>query len=104
MFTFLYILPASDMSVENLQYLSSEQALADLAQFITFAKDKYQLPNNKWIAIGGSYSGGSVIVKHVKGSEECLLGCLLGQKHSLSIFGVILFVKLQNDPHFYFIF
>ncbi|KAL8619522.1 hypothetical protein ACOMHN_011873 [Nucella lapillus] len=49
--------PTADMSVDNLQFLSSEQALADLAQFITFAKDKYKLPKNKWIAIGGSYSG-----------------------------------------------
>lgn len=50
--------PISDMSVDNMQFLSSEQALADLAAFITFAKDKYNLPDNKWIAFGGSYPGG----------------------------------------------
>lgn len=49
--------PTSDMTVENLKYLSSEQALADLAAFIIFAKVKYNVPNNKWLAIGGSYSG-----------------------------------------------
>ncbi|XP_070172924.1 putative serine protease K12H4.7 isoform X2 [Littorina saxatilis] len=49
--------PTVDMSVENLQFLSSEQALADLAHFIVFAQEKYKLPDNKWIAIGGSYSG-----------------------------------------------
>ena len=32
--------------------------------------------------------------KHIKGSEERYL---LGQKQSLQIFGVIPFVKLQND-------
>ena len=32
--------------------------------------------------------------KHAKGSKE---RCLLGQKHNLQTFGVILFVKLQND-------
>ncbi|XP_076453998.1 putative serine protease K12H4.7 [Babylonia areolata] len=49
--------PTDDMSVDNLQYLNSEQALADLAQFITFAQNKYKLTGSKWIAIGGSYSG-----------------------------------------------
>ena len=34
--------------------------------------------------------------KHIKGSKERYL-LLLGQKHSLQIFGVIPFVKLQND-------
>ena len=45
------------MSTDNLQFLSSEQALADLASFIGFAKEKYGLKDNKWIAFGGSYSG-----------------------------------------------
>nr|KAG5697556.1 hypothetical protein BaRGS_019777 [Batillaria attramentaria] len=44
--------PTSDMTVDNLRYLSSEQALADLAAFISFAKVKYNVPNNKWVAIG----------------------------------------------------
>lgn len=45
------------MSVANLEYLSSEQALADLAAFITFKKNTMSLKNNKWIAFGGSYPG-----------------------------------------------
>lgn len=46
------------MSTENLMYLSSEQALADLAYFIANMNDKYNLnANQKWIAFGGSYSG-----------------------------------------------
>ena len=31
---------------------------------------------------------------HKKGSKECYL---LEQKHTLQIFGVILFIKLQNN-------
>ncbi len=46
-----------NMSVENMQYLSSEQALADLASFITFKKSTMSLNSNKWIAFGGSYPG-----------------------------------------------
>lgn len=49
--------PTSDLSTENLVYLSSEQALADLASFITAMNEKYQLDASKWIAFGGSYPG-----------------------------------------------
>lgn len=49
--------PTSDLSVENLSYLSSEQALADLAYFITYIRDKYKLIPNKLITLGGSYPG-----------------------------------------------
>lgn len=39
-------------------YLSSEQALADLAYFIEAMTVKYEIPDGtKWIAFGGSYSG-----------------------------------------------
>lgn len=41
-----------------MRYLSSEQALADIAVFHDFIVNKYQLTkNNKWISFGGSYSG-----------------------------------------------
>lgn len=47
-----------DMSVKNLQYLSSSQALADLANFINAMNDKYKLKKStRWIAFGGSYPG-----------------------------------------------
>nr|XP_012146029.1 PREDICTED: putative serine protease K12H4.7 isoform X2 [Megachile rotundata] len=50
--------PTSDLSVKNLMYLSSEQALADLAYFVQTVNTMYKLPNNtKWIAFGGSYAG-----------------------------------------------
>ncbi|XP_044750405.1 putative serine protease K12H4.7 [Coccinella septempunctata] len=48
--------PTEDISVKNLVYLSSEQALADLATFITKMTDELKL-TGKWIAFGGSYPG-----------------------------------------------
>ncbi|XP_070499827.1 putative serine protease F56F10.1 [Chironomus tepperi] len=49
--------PTPDLSTENLRFLSSEQALADLAYFIKRMNEKYNLTSNKWIAFGGSYPG-----------------------------------------------
>ncbi|XP_046667606.1 putative serine protease K12H4.7 isoform X2 [Homalodisca vitripennis] len=50
--------PTMDTSVKNLYYLSSEQALADLAYFIQAMNSQYKLPTNtKWITFGGSYPG-----------------------------------------------
>jgi len=49
--------PTPDMSVKNLAYLSSEQALADIAKFISAMNEKYNLHDSKWIAFGGSYPG-----------------------------------------------
>ena len=47
----------SDASNDNLVYLSSEQALADISNFIVNVTDKYNLHGRKWIVFGGSYSG-----------------------------------------------
>ncbi|XP_043261657.1 putative serine protease K12H4.7 isoform X1 [Colletes gigas] len=50
--------PTQDLSVKNLVYLTSEQALADLAYFTKSMNNDYKLPNStKWIAFGGSYAG-----------------------------------------------
>lgn len=50
--------PTEDLSIKNLQYLSSYQALADLAAFINAMNDKFKLKKNvRWIAFGGSYPG-----------------------------------------------
>ncbi|XP_044147738.1 putative serine protease K12H4.7 [Bufo gargarizans] len=49
--------PTKDMSLENLRYLSSQQALADLAHFQTVMTDKLALGDRKWIVFGGSYPG-----------------------------------------------
>ncbi|XP_032660421.2 thymus-specific serine protease-like [Chelonoidis abingdonii] len=42
----------------SLRFLSSQQALADLASFHLFVTQKYNLTrNNTWICFGGSYPG-----------------------------------------------
>ncbi|XP_017470592.1 PREDICTED: putative serine protease K12H4.7 [Rhagoletis zephyria] len=50
--------PTNDLSTKNLAYLTSEQALADLSNFVQSMKQEYNLgANQKWIAFGGSYPG-----------------------------------------------
>lgn len=49
--------PTKDLSVDNLQYLSSEQALADLAYFRANMTSELGLTDTKWVSFGGSYSG-----------------------------------------------
>ncbi|KAM3932420.1 putative serine protease K12H4.7 [Leptodactylus fuscus] len=49
--------PTKDMCVANLRYLSSQQALADLAHFQTVMTEKLGLGNRKWVVFGGSYPG-----------------------------------------------
>lgn len=49
--------PTEDMSVKNLVYLTSTQALADLANFISTMNEQHNLTHSKWIAFGGSYPG-----------------------------------------------
>ncbi|XP_077468252.1 thymus-specific serine protease [Stigmatopora argus] len=49
--------PTVDLSTENLRFLSSRQALADLAHFRTVMADTKGLVNMKWVAFGGSYPG-----------------------------------------------
>jgi pimeloyl-ACP methyl ester carboxylesterase len=50
--------PGSDTPTAQLQYLSSQQALADAAAFQQFIVNQYNLTSaNKWIVFGGSYSG-----------------------------------------------
>ncbi|KAM4042576.1 putative serine protease K12H4.7 isoform 2-T2 [Anomaloglossus baeobatrachus] len=49
--------PTKDMSVENLRYLSSQQALADLAHFQSVMSEKLGLKDRKWVVFGGSYPG-----------------------------------------------
>ncbi|KAK5642960.1 hypothetical protein RI129_009127 [Pyrocoelia pectoralis] len=50
--------PTEDLSTKNLQYLTSQQALADLAAFIMSKNEQYGFSSNvKWIVFGGSYPG-----------------------------------------------
>lgn len=46
-----------DTSTENLRYLSTDQALADLAHFIAHVKREPGKENSKVILVGGSYAG-----------------------------------------------
>lgn len=48
----------SDLSLFNLAYLTSEQALADAANFIQTMNVRHNFnANQKWIIFGGSYAG-----------------------------------------------
>ncbi|XP_074657679.1 putative serine protease F56F10.1 isoform X2 [Tubulanus polymorphus] len=49
--------PTANASTQNLQHLSSEQALADLANFRASMAEKLGFKNSKWIVFGGSYPG-----------------------------------------------
>ncbi|XP_055328720.1 putative serine protease K12H4.7 [Paramacrobiotus metropolitanus] len=49
--------PTPDLSTENLRFLSSEQALADLANFITNQTASRGIKKPKVITFGGSYPG-----------------------------------------------
>ncbi|KAM7399742.1 hypothetical protein PAMP_018990 [Pampus punctatissimus] len=49
--------PTVDLSTDSLRFLSSRQALADLAHFRTMMGESKGLSNRKWVAFGGSYPG-----------------------------------------------
>lgn len=50
--------PFDDYSTEHMQWLSTEQALHDIASFHQFATKKFRLPENaRWVTWGGSYPG-----------------------------------------------
>ncbi len=50
---------ADSLSLSNMKYLTVEQALRDLSYFIQVveAKQMYNVKNNPWITVGGSYPG-----------------------------------------------
>ena len=48
--------PFPELTVKNLQYLNTENALLDLSRFQKWAQEKYNL-HGPWIVIGGSYAG-----------------------------------------------
>ncbi|KAJ4459260.1 putative Thymus-specific serine protease [Paratrimastix pyriformis] len=50
--------PTPDMSTENMKWLSSQQALADLANFQMAMSKQFKLPaGTRWVTVGGSYPG-----------------------------------------------
>jgi serine protease 16 len=50
--------PFDNLATENLKWLNTEQALADIASFHSLISEQYSLkPTNKWVTWGGSYPG-----------------------------------------------
>jgi len=50
--------PVSDLSTANLKWLTSRQALGDMAQFHAYISKLYNLKGDKkWVTFGGSYPG-----------------------------------------------
>ncbi|KRZ32609.1 putative serine protease K12H4.7 [Trichinella pseudospiralis] len=49
--------PTDNMKTENPRWLTSDQALADVANFISYATTRYNLQGSQWITFGGSYAG-----------------------------------------------
>ena len=49
--------PFNDTTTDHLQFLTSDQALADLARLIDKVLEDYETPTSKVITVGGSYSG-----------------------------------------------
>jgi hypothetical protein len=45
--------PTQNMSIENLKYLTSRQAIGDLANFIRSKNKEIKLKSPKWIVFGG---------------------------------------------------
>ncbi|KAG7189469.1 hypothetical protein KM043_017164 [Ampulex compressa] len=59
--------PTADLSIKNLAYLNSEQALADIAYFIHKMRNNYNISmDTKWVAFGGSYPGSLAAWMRVK--------------------------------------
>ena len=56
-----------DLSIKNLVYLSSEQALSDLANFIEKMNEEHKLAaDTRWVTFGGSYPGSLAAWSRVK--------------------------------------
>ncbi|EFO96772.1 hypothetical protein CRE_17219 [Caenorhabditis remanei] len=49
--------PIPDMTTNSLRYLTTQQALADLAYFIESMNQLYGFKNPRWVTFGGSYPG-----------------------------------------------
>ena len=49
--------PTGDLTFGSLKYLTSEQALADVKNFITSMNAAHNITNPRWITFGGSYGG-----------------------------------------------
>ena len=80
--------PTPDMADDNLKYLHSEQALADLAQFVRFVKGDlpddvavpaldmpFSVADSKWVTFGGSYPGALSLWAKLE-YPDLLAGCV----------------------------
>lgn len=66
-FTLLLLSTFRDLSVKNLVYLNSEQALADLAYFIeSMSQQRGLTKETRWVTFGGSYPGSLAAWSRVK--------------------------------------
>lgn len=77
------------MSDSSLEYLNSEQALADLAAFSQSMAMKFNLTNSKWISFGGSYPGSLSAWFRLKYPHLVHGGCVVICKNYLSFTGRI---------------
>jgi pimeloyl-ACP methyl ester carboxylesterase len=67
-------LPFTTLTTDNLQYLSMDQAIEDLAYFQKFIQNKLGL-TGKWIVVGGSYAGELAAYYRLK-HPELVVGAL----------------------------
>ncbi|XP_012410998.2 putative serine protease K12H4.7 [Trichechus manatus latirostris] len=60
-------LPTADLRTPNLRrYLSSRQAVADIAEFRTKVAQEMRLTGNKWVLFGGGYGGSLAVWSKIK--------------------------------------
>ena len=67
--------PVSDLSTANLKWLTSKQALGDVAQFHDYISKIYNLTDkNRWVTFGGSYPGMLAAWARIKYPEPYFCG------------------------------
>ncbi|KAJ2954280.1 hypothetical protein O0L34_g2531 [Tuta absoluta] len=99
--------PLGDLSVKNMSYLSSGQALSDLAYFISAMNAKYRLTSDvKWVAFGGSYPGSLAAwlrmkYPHLVHAAVSSSGPLLAKVNFMEYFKVVVDAlrKYDDDRH-----
>lgn len=67
-------IPTDTYSAQDLNFLSTDQALADFAEFQKYAQKEWKM-TGKWIAIGGSYPG-SLAAYYRLNHPELVIGSL----------------------------
>ena len=67
--------PTEDMSTDNMKFLSSRQALEDLAYFITGMNSHHNM-TAPWISFGGSYPGSLSAWARLKFPSSCCRSCI----------------------------